>query len=117
LVGSFQENTFGWHPDHVMPLSEGTSLDVGLVIYVEEYLADCTVEAPDYEVIPLSRVEYGSGRHGGAFSVRPQEQGVLFGWDLYGITAPVLAPVIDSVFRSCFPADCKLFSSIWRKKK
>jgi hypothetical protein len=106
-LAHFKEYYLAWHPDHVKCLYlKGTSLEVGSVIYVEEYLHGelHRLKLRITKVIPLSRVEYTAViGMGGAFSVIPHGQGVLFTAETYlGITVPVLASVIDRLFKELF---------------
>jgi len=97
------DNYLAWHPDHVAcRYLKGTSLlEVGSVLYIEEYLHGelHSLKLRTTRVLANSRLEY-SAEFGirGAFEVRPQAEGVLFVTELaLGSSLPLLGWLVDRV--------------------
>ena len=93
-----------WHPDHVScRYVKGAALEVGSVLYVEEYLHGklhkLTLRIT--HVVPNASLEYklAFGMRG-RFSVQPRAQSVLFVAELaFGWRIPVLGGLLDAVMR------------------
>ena len=102
-LAHFPENYLAWHPDHVACwYLKGTSLlEVGSVLYIEEYLHGerHSLKLRTTRVLPNSRLEYRAGFGiRGAFEVRPQAEGMPFVAELaLGSSLPLLGSLVGRV--------------------
>jgi hypothetical protein len=104
-LAHFQKNYLAWHPDHVAcRYLKGTSLEVGSIIYTEEYLHGQLhkLKFQVTQVIPDSRVNYKvTFGLGGAFIVEPHEDYVRFIAEIYmGSRLPLLGWCIDLILQT-----------------
>lgn len=93
-----------WHPAHVTCRYErGTSLVVGAVLYVEEYLHQRLhrLRLRATEVVPGRVLRYRSRGFRGAFVLELAEGGTRFTAELdFGTRTPVIAFVLDALLRT-----------------
>ncbi len=92
-----------WHPDHVVCRYErGESLQVGAVLYFEEYLHGRPhgLRLRATEVVPGRLVRYSDHGYRGAFVLEPAAGGTRFTAELsFGTRVPGVGKVIDAILR------------------
>lgn len=92
-----------WHTDHVTCRYErGKSLEIGAVLYVEEYLHQRLhrLRLRATEVVPGRLMRYQSRGFRGGFFLEPAEQATRFTAELdFGTGTPVIAFILDAVLR------------------
>lgn len=104
-LAHFPENYLAWHPDHVAcRYLKGASLEVGSVIYTEEFLHGQLhkLKFQVTQVIPMSRVDYRvTAGLGGAFIVEPSGEQVRFMAEIYmGSRLSLLGWFIDLMLQA-----------------
>jgi len=92
-----------WHPGHVTcRYEQGKSLEVGSVLYVEEYLHQRLhrLRLRATQVEPGRLLRYRNPAFRGAFLLEPVERGTRFTAELdFGTRIPIIAPALDAVLR------------------
>jgi hypothetical protein len=102
-LGELPDHYRAWHPAHVSCRYEhGRRLEVGTVLYVEEYLHHRLhrLRLRATEVVPNRLLGYRGRGFAGAFRLEPANGGTRFTAELdLGTRAPVVGHVLDAVIR------------------
>lgn len=109
-----------WHPAHVLCRYErGEGLEVGAVLYVEEYLHGrkhrLRLEAT--EVVPGRVMRYRNHAFTGRFLLEPANGGTRFTAELhFGISTPVIGYLLDALLQAVLGRRLAAFQTHMREE-
>lgn len=106
-LSHFDENYRAWHPDHVVcKYLRGASLQVGSILYCEEYLHG-RLHRMKFRITSVaagSRVDYVMAPGmSGSFEIKPTERGAQFIAEIcIGTKIPLLGRLLDKILDLLF---------------